>query len=85
MGWGYGQNEQGREIGYNVIATCDHPGCTAEIDRGVFYVCGGDHGGGEFGCGGYFCSDHQRLPNDVFLCFACAAEYEKNHPEEAAA
>ena len=58
MGWAYGTNAEGREIGYGVEATCDEKGCKAAIDRGLAYVCGGMHDGGEHGCGGYFCEDH---------------------------
>lgn len=59
MGWsiGFDENWQ-RDIGYGVPAVCDHPGCNKEIDRGLYYVCGGDAYGGEFGCGLYFCSEH---------------------------
>jgi hypothetical protein len=58
MGWAYGLNATGREIGYSIEATCDESGCTEEIDRGLAYVCGGMHDGGEHGCGGYFCGHH---------------------------
>ena len=46
MGWAFcGHDDQGREIGYSVRAKCDHPGCAADIDRGLGHVCGGMHGG----------------------------------------
>lgn len=60
MGWGScGTDSQGRPIGYNHSATCDHPGCVKRIDRGLSYACGGMHGdlGGE-ACEKYFCTDH---------------------------
>lgn len=59
MGWsiGYDDNWQ-RDIGYGVPAYCDHPKCSAEIDRGLSYVCGGEPYGGEKGCGLYFCDEH---------------------------
>ena len=62
MGWsiGYDTNWK-RDIGYGVPATCDHPGCGAEIDRGLSYVCGGQPYGGEWGCGLYFCEKHLNL------------------------
>lgn len=42
MGWSIGfDSNWNRDIGYGVPAFCDHPGCTAEIDRGLAYVCGG--------------------------------------------
>lgn len=58
MGWAYGRNGEGREIGYGVEAQCDEPGCDAQIDRGLAYVCGAMHDGGEYGCGRYFCASH---------------------------
>lgn len=59
MGWSIGYDDKWkRDIGYGVPASCDHPGCTAEIDRGLAYVCGGDPYGGEHGCGLYFCGEH---------------------------
>lgn len=60
MGWSLGHDPNwGRDIGYGVPATCDHPGCGAEIDRGLGNVCGRPHPyGGEDGCGLFFCSDH---------------------------
>jgi hypothetical protein len=59
MGWAYcGKDEDGRDIGYSVEAKCDEPGCDADIDRGLSYVCGGMHGGDGVGCGKYFCGKH---------------------------
>jgi hypothetical protein len=58
MGWGYGHNADGREIGYLVSGECDFEGCHAAIDRGLAFVCGGMHDGGEHGCGRYFCAAH---------------------------
>jgi len=59
MGWSIGFDEHWkRDIGYGVPAICDQPGCGAEIDRGLSYVCGGDPYGGDLGCGLYFCSKH---------------------------
>jgi hypothetical protein len=58
MGWAHAVLK-GREIGYAVEATCDHPGCEEAIDRGLAYCCGDLEGVmGERGCGGYFCYDH---------------------------
>lgn len=63
MGWGYGINGAGREVGYTVAATCDHPGCEAKIDRGLGYACGQRHDRcddpEEARCGGYFCKEHR--------------------------
>lgn len=82
MGWSYGINpdrpEGDQGIGYSVVAKCDKPDCAAEIDRGVSYACGGEHFGGEYGCGGYFCPDHLKYEFDdkdnmsPQLCFECA-------------
>lgn len=48
-----------RDIGYGVPAFCDFPGCYAEIDRGLSYVCCSQEPyGGDKGCGLYFCYDH---------------------------
>lgn len=60
MGWSVGfDNRWKRDIGYGVPAFCDAPGCDAEIDRGLSYVCGaGQPFGGDSGCGLYFCTDH---------------------------
>ena len=57
MGWSIG-DFNGRDIGYGVPATCDHPGCGVMIDRGLSYVCGGQPYGGKDGCGLFFCQDH---------------------------
>ena len=59
MGWCIGfDSTWKRDIGYEVTAMCDHPGCTKEIDRGLSYVCGSEPYGGEHGCGLYFCGAH---------------------------
>lgn len=76
MSWavGYDQKWQ-RDIGYGVPATCDYPGCGAAIDRGLPYVCGSQPYGGEYGCGLYFCPQHQHVAGDkrdnVHLCARC--------------
>ncbi|WIX32532.1 hypothetical protein QO259_17235 [Salinicola sp. JS01] len=80
MGWSdCGTDSQGRPIGYAHPATCDHPGCSEQIDRGLSYACGGMHGEDEVSCERYFCSAH-RL-NTVLcsgryhsVCDQCAAE-----------
>lgn len=59
MSWAVGYDAKWhRDIGYGVPATCDYPGCAAEIDRGLGYVCAGEPYGGEHGCGLYFCDAH---------------------------
>lgn len=63
MGWSIGYDERWkRDIGYGVPAYCDHPGCMAEIDRGLSRVCGSQPFGGDRGCGLYFCSAHLSVP-----------------------
>jgi hypothetical protein len=58
MGWSYGEVD-GRDVGYGVPAYCDHPDCKKEIDRGLGYICGYQQvGGGDQGCGNFFCSEH---------------------------
>ena len=62
MSWALGYDSQWmRDIGYGLPAYCDHPGCMAEIDRGLAYVCGSEPYGGEHGCGLYFCDKHLRF------------------------
>jgi hypothetical protein len=76
MGWSIGYDEHWqRDIGYGVPATCDHPGCGAEIDRGLSFVCGGEPHGGEHGCGLFFCTEHmviyQSDRRPAQLCSRC--------------
>lgn len=49
--------------GYGVTATCEHPDCNEEIDRGVSFACG-DEPFSEFGCDRYFCGKHRQ-----YQCF----------------
>lgn len=79
MGWmlGYDENWK-RDVGYDVPAYCDHPGCTKEIERGLSYVCGSQPYGGDTGCGLYFCNDHlftKKLSREIFpyvgVCSCC--------------
>lgn len=59
MSWSNcGVDKNGRPIGYAFDATCDHPGCNKEINRGLSYACGDSHGETEYGCEKYFCTDH---------------------------
>ena len=68
MGWSIGyDNNWKRDIGYAVPSICDHPGCAAQIDRGLGYVCGGEPHGGDDGCGLYFCAQH----GGGWLCEEC--------------
>ena len=73
------------DIGYGVPAYCDAPGCTAEIDRGLSYVCGADPYGGDRGCGLYFCPDHLYIaPKCGQVCRRCLNHkpaYKRPKPE----
>ncbi|RKZ94986.1 MAG: hypothetical protein DRQ40_04705 [Gammaproteobacteria bacterium] len=60
MGWGYcGQDSVGRDIGYCIEASCDHPGCKYIINRGLGCICGTMHGEDEYSCEKYFCGEHK--------------------------
>jgi len=51
MSWAIGYDTRWqRDVGYGVPAWCDHPGCEAEIDRGLSYVCGNEPYGGDHEC-----------------------------------
>ncbi|GBU19383.1 MULTISPECIES: hypothetical protein [Methylobacterium] len=84
MGWAVGYDDRlSRDVGYGVPAKCDHPGCDAEIDRGLAHICGGDPYGGEHGCGLHFCGSHLFMsgrrsehPGRPQLCEACYHERE---------
>lgn len=85
MGWaiGYDPTHQ-RDVGYGVPAWCDHPQCSNEIDRGLAYICGGDIGGGERGCGLFFCEEHRE--GSPQLCSRCRHRKKsfrpgKDHPK----
>lgn len=59
MGWSIGYDPKWkRDIGYGVPAYCDHPGCGAEIDRGLSFVCKAERPYGGSGCGRYYCPEH---------------------------
>lgn len=80
MGWSHcGTDSNGREIGYSIEATCDFPGCSAQIHRGLAYACGGMHGIGEYDCDRYFCYEHLvhvvQPPNGraISVCEECYA------------
>lgn len=84
MGWGHcGTNpDTGEEMGYAIQGVCRAEGCDKAIDHGLSYVCGGEHEGGERGCGYYFCTAHLRIywsrgdSPCVQLCEACGQEFE---------
>ena len=60
MGWAVGYDDHWkRDIGYGIVAFCDHPECNKKIDRGLAYVCCDQEPRGGDGCGLYFCSEHK--------------------------
>jgi hypothetical protein len=63
-----------RDIGYGVPATCDQPGCGADIDRGLSFVCGGEPYGGEHGCGLFFCGEHLLVGPHRQQCERCVSD-----------
>mgnify|MGYP000106075253 CR=1 FL=1 len=75
MSWSVGfSDKHSRDVGYGVPCICEHPDCDSEIDRGLSYVCGDMHDGGESGCGLYFCSEHRRSHYTDYHCTAILAE-----------
>lgn len=57
MGYQIYRINNNRWGGYGVPSLCEHPSCSAEIDRGVSYACGGEPFS-EWGCDLYFCGKH---------------------------
>lgn len=72
---GYGSYEVIRKDGQTIMAgylhegPCEKKDCSEITDRGLDGLCGNEPGGGETGCGGYFCPDHISYDNQ---CNACA-------------
>lgn len=94
MGWAScGTDSLGRPIGYAHQATCDEPGCSKRIDRGLAFACGGMHGSDEWSCEAYFCADHLEVPNVSYspgatgplgaLCRRCRRRYEVRQQRRA--
>lgn len=93
MGWSIGYSKKhDRFIGYGVPSYCEHPECKTLIDRGLDYICGSSIGGGELGCGMFFCHEHlekaeiQAKPGWVQVCdrcINCEGDYElkPEHPQ----
>ncbi|MBB4985015.1 hypothetical protein [Streptomyces nymphaeiformis] len=70
------RNGETIEAGYGIDATCEEPGCDADIDRGLAHLCGQTPGGDENGCGGYYCGSHLYIgPSEEIgdLCGRCIA------------
>lgn len=85
MSWAIGfDSNWNRDIGYGVPCECDHPGCTAQIHRGLAHVCGGEPCGGDKGCGLYFCAKHLWMARDTQCCNRCRryrAPYKRPKPD----
>lgn len=83
MGWSVGWDSTwNRDIGYGVPALCDHPKCTARIDRGLAYVCCGQEPyGGDKGCGLFFCYEHQRYDGKCPRCVKSKPAYRNIKPD----
>lgn len=68
--------------GYDVDDVCHEDGCSAEIDRGLGYLCGNMPGApDEFGCGKWFCEEHLYMPPAEVgchngLCNTCILKYD---------
>jgi hypothetical protein len=76
MGWSdcgivKGNDCKERHAGYGIRGKCEYKGCTERIDHGLSYVCGDMHGGGDYGCGGYFCENHRCYTEKGQLCCKC--------------
>ena len=93
MGWANcGNDSDGRPIGYAHSATCDEPGCTAKIHRGIAYACGNMHGELDWACEKYFCASHLSkwllVEGEVQpVCASCyreAKQYACDNPSDAA-
>jgi hypothetical protein len=81
MGWSIGYDDfWQRDVGYGVPAVCDHPGCSAEIDRGLSYVCENIYG--DEGCGLFFCGEHL-VGNRCERCWAGQPPFEPTPDVEA--
>jgi hypothetical protein len=86
MSWAIGfDTKWKRDIGWGVPAFCDHPGCGAEINRGLACVCSDGQPYGGDGCGLYFCSKHLGLyrvkkGKHSMMCERCGAHKEPFTP-----
>jgi hypothetical protein len=76
--------------GYAVEDVCHEDGCSAEIDRGLGYLCGSEPGRpDEHGCGKWFCEEHLYIPpaevksSGGGLCGACILKYDGVDDEDA--
>lgn len=68
----YWLDDQSRFGGYGVPCQCEHPDCKEKINRGLACVCGNEPGGGDHGCGLYFCGHHLSITSRGQLCERCA-------------
>lgn len=72
MGYAFYDTPHG-PAGYGVDDVCHVEGCTAEIDRGLSYLCGDHPISPEIGCGWWFCADHlfYAIDAEQSLCGGC--------------
>lgn len=78
MGWAYGTDGNGREVGYGVEAECDFPECHEKIDRGLSFRCGPldcETDDDVPGCGNFFCNAHLFLASDAWFCPTCCGRW----------
>jgi hypothetical protein len=78
----YWEDEHNRFAGYGVPSVCEHPDCKKKIHRGLGCVCGGEPGGGDDGCGLYFCGHHLSVSQ---RCERCAKKKKKKKKKPFAA
>ncbi|MFD7867981.1 hypothetical protein [Streptomyces sp. NPDC059783] len=65
------RNGKKTQVGYGVSATCEHPTCIEQIDRGLAHLCGETHGDTENGCGGYYCDIHLYMAPEGQTGYRC--------------
>ena len=80
MGYAHYSTPHGM-AGYGVADACHASGCSAEIDRGLAYLCGTDPGReSEHGCGWWFCDAHLCVApmgiDEQYLCDGCLLKYD---------
>lgn len=67
----YWESTHNRFAGYGVPSQCEHPDCKVKINRGLGCLCGDEPGGGDTGCGLYFCCKHRNIASRGMRCERC--------------
>lgn len=76
MGWSSGYVD-GEWVGYAHFTECGAEGCTISTSKGLDQLCGDMHGSArEYGCGKYFCPNHQLTHSDE--CYEAYTAWEEN-------